>query len=59
MLRIPKHGTLALEIHQAFACRGSADDGSPDTYRWSFRHAVIRAVSTALLVVALVVVFLL
>jgi len=59
MLRIPKHGTLALELHHAFACRDSADDDVPDTYRWSFRHAVIRAVSTAIVVVILVIVFLL
>ena len=59
MLGFPKNGTLALEIHHAFACRDSADDDVPDTYRWSFRHALIRAVSTALGVVVLVIVFLL
>jgi len=59
MLRIPKHGTFALDIHHAFACRNSTDDEAVDTYRWSFRHAVIRAISTAALVVLLVIVFLL
>jgi len=59
MLGIPRHDTLALEIHHAFACRDSADNDAPDTYRWSFRHAVIRAVSTALGVILLVIVFLL
>ena len=58
MLRLPKHGMIALDIQHAFACR-AADSDESDGFRWSFRHAVIRAISTALLVVALVIVFLL
>jgi len=58
MLRLPKHGMIALDIRHAFACR-AVDSDEADGYRWSFRHAVIRAFFTALLVVALVIVFLL
>lgn len=58
MIQLPKHGMIALDIQHAFACR-PADSDESDGYRWSFRHAVIRAISTALLVAGLIVVFLL
>jgi hypothetical protein len=59
MLRIPRHGTVAFDLRQAFACQPSGDNQARDNYRWSFRHAVIRALSTAVLVVVLVILFLL
>jgi hypothetical protein len=59
MLRNPRHGTLAFDLRQAFACQPSADSDTSDNYRWSFRHVLIRALSTAVLVVVLIIVFLL
>ncbi len=53
------HGMIALNIRRAFACRASADSDGSDSYRWSFRHAVIRAAATAVVIVVLVIVCLL
>lgn len=59
MLHLPKHGTVGLNVLQSFACMPAMDDSAPDTVRWSYRHAMIRAASTALLVAVVIVLSLL
>jgi len=59
MPRIRSRDIIAFDLRQAFACHSSADSDASDSYRWSFRYAAIRAVSTAVLVILLVIVFLL
>jgi hypothetical protein len=59
MLRIPKHGMIALDMREAFACRAFADGHEPDGYAWPFRHVAIRAFSTVLVMVFLLLLFLL
>jgi hypothetical protein len=59
MLHLPKHSTLGLSVLQSFACLPAMADDAPDTVRWSYRHAMIRAASTAVLVIFVIVLSLL
>jgi hypothetical protein len=59
MLHFPKHGSMGLNVIQSFACLPAMNEDSPDTVRWSYRHAMIRAASTAVLVVIVIVLSLL
>jgi hypothetical protein len=59
MFHLPKHATIGSNMFQSFACLPAMDDDASDTVRWSYRHAMIRAASTALLVVVVIVLSLL
>ena len=55
MLHLPKHGAISLNVLQSFACLPAMDNQELDAIRWSYRHAMIRAASTAVLVVVVIV----
>ena len=59
MLHLPKHGMIGLNMLQSFACLPVEENEASDAIRWSYRHAMIRAASTALLVVVVIVLSLL
>ena len=53
MRHVPRFSIIALNIRDAFACRASADSDEHDGFRRSFRHAVIQAVFTFVLILIL------
>lgn len=59
MLRFPKHGTIAVDLHLPLGQRAPAEIGETDRRLLSFRDAMTRGLVSAVVVVVLVIVFLL
>jgi hypothetical protein len=55
MLHLPKNGVIGLNVLQSFACLPAIDNEEPDPIRWSYRHVIIRAASTAVLAIIVVI----
>jgi hypothetical protein len=59
MLRIPKHGMVALDVQHVVGRGASAGNDEQDRDVFSFRHAALRVIPSAAVVVVLLIIVLL
>jgi hypothetical protein len=59
MLRLPKLGTIALDVSHFFAAGSAGANGESENQFFTFRDAVMRGILSAVVIAVLVILFLL